>query len=116
VDVLIDLDHCMAFLRHQGAGELRIPATERRRKKLIGAKICPRELNSWPKSTRVTPKRGSLRSAIFHTVQMGTGYYPCSHETCGWVEPVLVAQFKFTEWTSDNQLRQPVFLGLRTDK
>jgi bifunctional non-homologous end joining protein LigD len=36
--------------------------------------------------------------------------------TCSWVEPVSVAQIKFTEWTSDNQLRQPVFLGLRTDK
>jgi bifunctional non-homologous end joining protein LigD len=35
---------------------------------------------------------------------------------CHWVEPVLVAQVKFTEWTSDDQLRQPVFLGLRTDK
>jgi len=29
---------------------------------------------------------------------------------------VLVAQVKFTEWTHDGQLRQPVFLGLRTDK
>ena len=35
---------------------------------------------------------------------------------CHWVEPVLVAQVKFTEWTLDDQLRQPVFLGLRTDK
>ena len=35
---------------------------------------------------------------------------------CTWVEPVLVAQIKFTEWTSDEQLRQPVFLGLRSDK
>jgi bifunctional non-homologous end joining protein LigD len=35
---------------------------------------------------------------------------------CVWVEPVLVAQIKFTEWTHDDQLRQPVFLGLRTDK
>jgi bifunctional non-homologous end joining protein LigD len=35
---------------------------------------------------------------------------------CRWVEPVLVAQVKFTEWTLDGQLRQPVFLGLRTDK
>jgi bifunctional non-homologous end joining protein LigD len=35
---------------------------------------------------------------------------------CHWVEPVLVAQVKFTEWTSDDQLRQPVFVGLRTDK
>ena len=25
-------------------------------------------------------------------------------------------QVKFTEWKLDNQLRQPVFLGLRTDK
>jgi len=32
------------------------------------------------------------------------------------VEPVLVAQVKFTEWILDDQLRQPVFLGLRTDK
>jgi len=29
---------------------------------------------------------------------------------------VLIAEVKFTEWTSDDQLRQPVFLGLRTDK
>jgi bifunctional non-homologous end joining protein LigD len=29
---------------------------------------------------------------------------------------VLVAQVKFTEWTLDEQIRQPVFLGLRTDK
>jgi bifunctional non-homologous end joining protein LigD len=29
---------------------------------------------------------------------------------------LLVAQIKFTAWTSHNQLRQPVFLGLRTDK
>jgi bifunctional non-homologous end joining protein LigD len=35
---------------------------------------------------------------------------------CDWVNPVLVAQVKFTEWTYDDQLRQPVFLGLRTDK
>jgi ATP dependent DNA ligase-like protein len=35
---------------------------------------------------------------------------------CEWVEPVLVAQIKFTEWTDDDQLRQPVFLRLRSDK
>jgi bifunctional non-homologous end joining protein LigD len=35
---------------------------------------------------------------------------------CHWLNPVLVAQVKFTEWTHDDQLRQPVFLGLRTDK
>jgi bifunctional non-homologous end joining protein LigD len=30
---------------------------------------------------------------------------------CHWLNPVLVAQVKFTEWTHDDQLRQPVFLG-----
>ncbi len=33
-----------------------------------------------------------------------------------WVRPELVGQFKFTEWTRDNILRVPVYLGLRTDK
>jgi bifunctional non-homologous end joining protein LigD len=29
---------------------------------------------------------------------------------------LVVAQVKFTEWTRDDQLSQPVFLGLRSDK
>jgi bifunctional non-homologous end joining protein LigD len=33
-----------------------------------------------------------------------------------WVEPKLVAQVGFAEWTSDGHLRQPRFLGLRQDK
>ena len=32
------------------------------------------------------------------------------------VKPELVAQIAFAEWTDDGLLRQPVFLGLRTDK
>src|SRR5271157_6208097 len=35
---------------------------------------------------------------------------------CRWVKPALVCQIKFTEWTRDDRLRQPVFLGLREDK
>lgn len=35
---------------------------------------------------------------------------------CHWIEPKLVCQIKFSEWTQDNKLRQPVFLGLREDK
>jgi bifunctional non-homologous end joining protein LigD len=46
----------------------------------------------------------------------GLGITPAAMKRCEWVEPVLVAQIKFTEWTSDDQLRQPVFLGLRSDK
>ncbi len=32
------------------------------------------------------------------------------------VEPRLVAQISYREWTADHKLRQPVFLGLRDDK
>ena len=33
-----------------------------------------------------------------------------------WVNPELVAEVKFTEWTAAGEMRHPVFLGLRTDK
>jgi bifunctional non-homologous end joining protein LigD len=33
-----------------------------------------------------------------------------------WVEPRLVGQVAFTEWTADGQLRHPRFQGLRRDK
>ena len=33
-----------------------------------------------------------------------------------WAKPRLVAQVRFTEWTSDGKLRHPSFQGLRADK
>lgn len=33
-----------------------------------------------------------------------------------WVEPRLVAQIGFTEWTRDGRLRHPRYLGLRDDR
>jgi bifunctional non-homologous end joining protein LigD len=33
-----------------------------------------------------------------------------------WVEPVLVCEVRFTEWTEDGGFRHPAFLGLRDDK
>ena len=33
-----------------------------------------------------------------------------------WVEPGLVAQVEFTQWTDEGRMRQPVFLGLRDDR
>ncbi len=33
-----------------------------------------------------------------------------------WVRPRLVAQIAYAEWTADGKLRQPAFLGLRSDK
>ena len=39
-----------------------------------------------------------------------------SNTKAHWVEPRLVAQVRFTEWTRDGVMRQPAFLGLRRDK
>ncbi len=33
-----------------------------------------------------------------------------------WVEPKLVCEVAFTEWTHDDHLRQPAYVGLREDK
>ena len=41
---------------------------------------------------------------------------PPKNETPHWLQPKLVAQVRFTEWTADGVLRQPVYLGLRDDK
>lgn len=46
----------------------------------------------------------------------GQGITRTEMKLCHWVEPTMVCQVKFSEWTSDGRLRQPVFLGLRKDK
>jgi bifunctional non-homologous end joining protein LigD len=33
-----------------------------------------------------------------------------------WLQPKLVAEVAFTEWTREDKLRHPRFLGLREDK
>lgn len=42
-------------------------------------------------------------------------YNPKS-KTITWLEPKLLAELRFTEWTSAGHLRHPSFLGLRLDK
>jgi len=41
---------------------------------------------------------------------------PHTNQPATWIKPRLVAEIKFAEWTRDGVLREPVFLGLRTDK
>jgi bifunctional non-homologous end joining protein LigD len=41
---------------------------------------------------------------------------PKTNEPAHWVEPKIVVEVKFAEWTADGKLRQPIFLGVRDDK
>jgi len=38
-----------------------------------------------------------------------------TRNTTHWIEPKLVCGVKFSEWTNDHNMRQPVFLGFRED-
>ncbi|MEO8205240.1 MAG: non-homologous end-joining DNA ligase [Chthoniobacterales bacterium] len=46
----------------------------------------------------------------------GAGVTASVMKHCHWLMPEMVCQIKFSEWTRDDKLRQPVFLGLREDK
>ena len=41
---------------------------------------------------------------------------PKLREHVEWVRPAMVARIKFANWTEDNHLRAPVFLGIRKDR
>lgn len=41
---------------------------------------------------------------------------PHTNEPATWVRPDIVVQVKFSEWTAEGKLRQPIYLGTRDDK
>ncbi|MBA2560358.1 MAG: ATP-dependent DNA ligase [Propionibacteriales bacterium] len=64
----------------------------------LGQRLCALARPDPPFDGRSLPRGGTWRTGVH------------------WVEPHLVAQVGFTEWTRDGQLRHPRFLGLRDDK
>ncbi len=44
------------------------------------------------------------------------GETPKTNERAHWVKPKIVVEVKFSEWTADRRLRQPIYLGVRDDK
>ncbi|HYE59866.1 MAG TPA: DNA ligase D [Candidatus Kapabacteria bacterium] len=40
---------------------------------------------------------------------------PVTNAPAHWVEPTIVCQVQFAEWTKDGVMRQPIFLGIRDD-
>ncbi len=41
---------------------------------------------------------------------------PKTNASPHWTKPEIIVEVKFNEWTTDGLLRQPIFLGVRTDK
>jgi bifunctional non-homologous end joining protein LigD len=41
---------------------------------------------------------------------------PATTTKASWVQPVLVTEVEFAEWTEENLMRQPVYMGIREDK
>ena len=41
---------------------------------------------------------------------------PHTNEKAHWVKPEVVVEVKFSEWTADGRLRQPIYVGTRDDK
>ena len=39
-----------------------------------------------------------------------------TNDKAHWVKPEVVVEVKFSEWTADRRLRQPIFVGVRDDK
>ena len=46
----------------------------------------------------------------------GAGLTAAKMADCRWLQPLLVGQFEFVEWTADGHLRHSRFKGFRDDK
>lgn len=57
-----------------------------------------------------------LRRFVRSTEPTAEGGLARAGQLIHWVKPQIVVEVKFTEWTRQGRMRQPVYLGLRPDK
>jgi ATP-dependent DNA ligase len=69
-------------------------------------KLKPLEIKKCPFANLPEKKAG----------RWGAGLTAAKLQECRWLKPVLVGQFEFVEWTSDDHLRHSRFIALRDDK
>ncbi len=70
-----------------------------------------------PRDPRAEPVAASKKGARAKAPTAGDyGMTVADFESTTWVEPNLVAEVRFTEWTNEGVLRHPVFLRFRDDK
>ncbi|HEY7897999.1 MAG TPA: non-homologous end-joining DNA ligase [Gemmatimonadaceae bacterium] len=62
----------------------------------------------------LTAMRQRLDTLVRKTSPFDSEFH--TNEPATWVRPAIVVQVKFSEWTADGRLRQPIFLGIREDK
>ena len=66
----------------------------------------PLEVNECPFANLPEKKSG----------RWGAGLTAAKMQDCRWLQPSLVGQFEFVEWTPEGHLRHSRFIGLREDK
>src|SRR5262245_41871075 len=110
---------------------------QRRQEFVIGGYTAPRGSGRHFGALHVGVYEGD---ALAHVTRVGSGFddamqdqlwkqlQPLARETSPfgatgpqgrddhWVEPQLVCEVRFTEWTADGGLRHPIFMGMRTDR
>jgi len=96
----------------------------RRSRKYFGALVLAvREDGAWAYVGRASTGFDAARLRDIHALMapLFTDKKPVvakvpNERSTTWIKPKLVAEVKFTEWTTGGEMRHPVFLGLRTDK
>ena len=69
--------------------------------------------------TGFSAKRLKALKELFHSYETSTCPFekkPATNQKATWLKPELVCEVKFSQWTEDGHLRQPVFIEIREDK